>query len=90
MPQWCHGTRRGDQIASLSRAARWTGEYVIDWGPGHRIYLVKDGEALIVLLGGGIKRRRQRDIDQARALLAEHKVRKKARVAKPSANKRMR
>ena len=32
------------------------GEYVIDWGPGYRIYLAKDGEALIVLLGGGTKR----------------------------------
>lgn len=29
------------------------GEYVIDWGPGYRIYLAKDGDALIVLFGGG-------------------------------------
>jgi putative addiction module killer protein len=29
------------------------GEYVIDWGPGYRIYLAKDGNALIVLFGGG-------------------------------------
>ena len=36
------------------------GEYVIDWGPGYRIYLAKDGEALIVLSGGGIKRGQQR------------------------------
>jgi putative addiction module killer protein len=33
------------------------GEYVIDWGPGYRIYLAKDGESLIVLFGGGTKRR---------------------------------
>jgi putative addiction module killer protein len=26
------------------------GEYVIDWGPGYRIYLAKDGDKLIVLL----------------------------------------
>jgi len=26
------------------------GEFVIDWGPGYRIYLAKDGEQLIVLL----------------------------------------
>jgi putative addiction module killer protein len=25
------------------------GEYVIDWGPGYRIYLAKDGETLIIL-----------------------------------------
>jgi putative addiction module killer protein len=56
------------------------GEYVIDWGPGYRIYLVKDGEALIVLFGGGTKRGQQRDIDQAKALLAEYKARKKAQA----------
>ena len=25
------------------------GEYIIDWGPGYRIYLARDGEALIIL-----------------------------------------
>jgi putative addiction module killer protein len=54
------------------------GEYVIDWGPGYRIYLAKDGDTLIVLFGGGTKRGQQRDIDQARHLLAEYKSRKKA------------
>ncbi len=53
------------------------GEYVIDWGPGYRIYLAKDGDTLIVLFGGGIKRRQQKDIDQAKALHAEYKARKK-------------
>jgi putative addiction module killer protein len=28
------------------------GEYRIDWGPGYRIYIMRDGNALIVLLGG--------------------------------------
>lgn len=54
------------------------GEFVIDWGPGYRIYLAKDGDALIVLFGGGTKRGQQRDIDRAKALLAEYKARKKA------------
>jgi putative addiction module killer protein len=31
------------------------GEYIIDWGPGYRIYLAKDGDMLIVLFGGGTK-----------------------------------
>jgi putative addiction module killer protein len=52
------------------------GEYVIDWGPGYRIYLAKDGESLIVLIGGGTKRRQQADIDRALALHAEYKARK--------------
>jgi putative addiction module killer protein len=60
------------------------GECVIDWGPGYRIYLAKDGDTLIVLFGGGTKRGQQRDIDKAKELLAEYKARKKAMAAKPS------
>ena len=52
------------------------GEYVIDWGPGYRIYLAKDGESLIVLFGGGTKRRQRADIDRAKALHAEYRARK--------------
>eukprot|EP01030_Chromulinospumella_sphaerica_P001691 gene1690-1659_t len=48
------------------------GEYVIDWGPGYRIYLAKDGDTLIVLFGGGTKRGQQRDIDKAKELLSEN------------------
>ncbi|WP_341908775.1 type II toxin-antitoxin system RelE/ParE family toxin [Polaromonas sp. YR568] len=65
------------------------GEYVIDWGPGYRIYLARDGDTLIVLLGGGIKRGQQRDIDRAKELLTEYKRRKKA-VASESAKKHKR
>ena len=55
-------------------------EYRIDWGPGYRIYLARDGETLIVLFGGGTKSRQQADIDRAKALHGECKGRK---VAKP-------
>jgi putative addiction module killer protein len=54
------------------------GEYRIDWGPGLRLYLAKDGETLIVLLGGGSKRTQQVDIERARASWAEYKARKAA------------
>ena len=54
------------------------GEYVIDWGPGYRMYLAKDGDTLIVLFGGGVKRGQQRDIEQAKTLLAEYKARKRS------------
>ena len=53
------------------------GEYVIDWGPGYRIYLAKEGDTLIILFGGGTKRGQQRDIDKAKVLLSEYKARKK-------------
>src|SRR3546814_8234192 len=35
------------------------GEYRIDWGPGYRLYLMQDGEELIILFAGGTKRRQQ-------------------------------
>lgn len=27
-------------------------EYVLDWGPGYRVYLGKDGDKIVILLGG--------------------------------------
>ena len=36
------------------------GEYRIDWGPGYRLYLMRDGEELIILFAGGTKRRQSR------------------------------
>lgn len=44
-------------------------EYRIDFGPGYRVYFGRDGGTLVILLGGGTKRRQQRDIQDARALL---------------------
>ena len=54
------------------------GEYVIDWGPGYRLYLARDGDELIVLYGGGTKRRQRADIARTKALHAEYKARKAA------------
>ena len=54
------------------------GEYVINWGPGYRVYLAKDGDSLIVLFGGGTKARQSADIARAKALHAEYKARKAA------------
>jgi putative addiction module killer protein len=58
------------------------GEIRIDWGPGYRVYLAKDGEALILLFFGGAKKRQQADIETARALHAEYKKRKKGATRK--------
>ena len=48
-------------------------EYRIDFGAGYRIYFGRDGDALIILLGGGTKARQQRDIEAAVALWREYR-----------------
>ncbi|TXN62008.1 type II toxin-antitoxin system RelE/ParE family toxin [Methylobacterium sp. WL6] len=48
-------------------------EMRIDYGPGYRLYFIRRGKALIVLLCGGDKGSQQRDIVRARALAADLK-----------------
>jgi putative addiction module killer protein len=55
------------------------GEVRIDWGPGYRISLARNGESLIMLFGGGTKRRQDPDIERAKELHSEYKARKAAR-----------
>ena len=52
-------------------------EYRIDSGPGYRIYFGKDGDRLVILLGGGTKRRQQKDIALALVRWADYKKRTK-------------
>ncbi|HMD32523.1 MAG TPA: type II toxin-antitoxin system RelE/ParE family toxin [Candidatus Acidoferrales bacterium] len=51
-------------------------EYRIDFGPGYRIYFGKDGDRLVILVGGGTKRRQQEDIAKALARWQDYKQRK--------------
>jgi putative addiction module killer protein len=41
-------------------------EYKLDWGPGYRIYFGRDSETLVILVGGGTKKRQSSDIKTAR------------------------
>jgi putative addiction module killer protein len=52
-------------------------EYRIDFGPGYRMYYGRDGERIVVLLGGGTKKRQQRDIADALGRWKKYKLRKK-------------
>jgi len=71
-------TRVGNgNLSSVKSVGSGVHECVIDWGPGYRVYLGKDGDKLIILLGGGTKKRQQHDIDQAKKLWQEYKKRKK-------------
>jgi len=53
-------------------------EYRVDFGPGYRIYFGKDGECLVILVGGGTKKRQQEDIKMALARWQDYKQRKEA------------
>lgn len=46
-------------------------EMRVDYGPGCRVYYVRRGAVIVVLLCGGDKRTQQRDIKRALALAAE-------------------
>ena len=50
----------------------------IDFGPGYRVYFGKDGERLVILLGGGTKKRQPRDINDAVARWQDYKNRKRS------------
>ena len=64
------------EMGNLSNAKGVGGgvlEYRIDFGAGYRIYFGRDGDALIILLGGGTKARQQRDIEAAVVLWREYR-----------------
>lgn len=52
-------------------------ELRIDFGPGYRVYFGRDGEAIVILLGGGTKRRQAADIANAKQRWLEFKRRKR-------------
>jgi putative addiction module killer protein len=46
-------------------------EMRVDYGPGYRVYFVRHGAAIVILLCGGDKRTQRRDIERAYALAKE-------------------
>lgn len=48
----------------------------IDFGPGYRVYFGRDGDHLVILLGGGTKKQQRRDIEVALAFWRSYKRRK--------------
>lgn len=52
-------------------------EYKIGFGPGYRIYFGKDGDRVVILIGGGTKKRQDSDIAAAQVCWADYKRRKR-------------
>lgn len=63
--------------SALKSLGKGLWECRIHWGPGLRIYLGRDGDKLVILFGGGTKRRQSKDINQAMKAWAEYKKRQK-------------
>ena len=53
-------------------------ERKIAFGPGYRIYFGKDGDSVIILLGGSTKQRQQHAIEVAKERWAAYRRRKGA------------
>src|SRR2546425_11442472 len=52
-------------------------ELRMDFGPGYRVYYAREGQAIIILLGGGSKRRQDADIAAAVERWKRHKQTRK-------------
>ena len=70
-------------LSSIKSVGAGVSEYRIDFGPGYRLYLGRDGETLVVLLGGGTKRRQRQDIETARDRWRDYKRRKRREARRP-------
>jgi putative addiction module killer protein len=55
------GIEQGD-FSNTKGVGAGVHESRIDFGPGYRIYFGRDGDAVVILLGGGIRKRQKQDI----------------------------
>ena len=66
----------GGNFSTAKSVGSGVSELRLDFGPGYRVYFGREGERLVILLGGGSKKRQQADIAEAHTLWAEYKRRK--------------
>jgi putative addiction module killer protein len=64
-------------FSNVKSAGQGVSEFRIDFGPGYRIYFGREGNTLIILLGGGSKKNQSRDIKNSQSLWAQYKIEKK-------------
>jgi putative addiction module killer protein len=91
--KWLHsldGTSHGRVLTATYRLAEGnfssvkgvgSGVYELrmDFGAGYRVYFGKVGDKLVLLLGGGTKKRQSNDIEAAHAAWIDYKNREKAK-----------
>ncbi|WP_336485420.1 type II toxin-antitoxin system RelE/ParE family toxin [Methylobacterium nigriterrae] len=64
-------------LSNVKSVGGGVSEIRLDFGPGYRLYVGRDGDCLIILLAGGTKRRQQQDIIKAQARWAQYRQAKK-------------
>jgi putative addiction module killer protein len=70
-------TRLGrGQFSNVKSLGAGVHELKVDHGPDYRVYFGKDGNTMIILLGGGTKKRQHADITTAKLRWADYKARK--------------
>ena len=74
--------RLGSGNFSAAKSVGGIFELRLDFGPGYRVYFGRDGKEIILLLGGGTKKRQQRDIEEAKRLWDGYKAVKRAKAKK--------
>ena len=66
----------GGNTSNVKPIGEGASELKINRGPGYRVYFGWDGKVLVILLGGGTKRRQKNDIDAALQRWRDYKKRK--------------
>jgi len=63
--------------SSVKAVGEGMSELRIDFGPGYRVYFGWYGLELVILLGGGTKKRQNADIRKAQGYWSDYKTRKR-------------
>jgi putative addiction module killer protein len=89
--RWFGSLRDSDAVARIARCidrlesgnfgdckpvGKGVQELRIDYGPGYRVYLGRDGDTTVILLAGGNKKTQNRDIETAKLYWRDYKERK--------------
>ena len=64
-------------FSNVAPVGQGVSEYKVNFGPGYRIYFGQDGKTLVVLLGGGTKKRQSQDVQYAQTHWSNYKARKR-------------
>jgi putative addiction module killer protein len=65
---------RDGLLGDVEPVGEGVSELRVDYGPGYRVYFVKHGAIVIILLCGGDKKTQKRDIVRAKALAKELEI----------------